>query len=229
MAATKSRRLDGYSGRLTVEQAADGIAAALANARSLVADATLLLNHGRWPRCAALSILAIEEAGKVEILRALLFAGSEQEVKEQWRFYRSHTKKNWMGAFLDFVTPSPTIEDFRGLFDPNAEHPQLLDSVKQLAFYSDCLGKAHWSIPIEVIDEAIARRLHATAAMAAPDSDPPITSLGELRLWVKHLKPVWGRNMLAMKEAMIACYQEAGELGVLRGQSSVEDAVRFLL
>ncbi|MBN1085452.1 AbiV family abortive infection protein [Erwinia aphidicola] len=32
------------------------------------------------------------------------------------------------------------------------EHPFALDQLKQISFYTDCLGKAHWSIPDNVID-----------------------------------------------------------------------------
>jgi|GEM_PF-2972318 hypothetical protein len=51
----------------------------------------------------------------------------------------------------------------------------------------------------------------------------------ELRLWVKHVKPVRKTDMEAMKQAFIECYQEASELGVLGGTNTVEDIVKFLV
>jgi AbiV family abortive infection protein len=90
----KRRPLNQYAGRLTVQQAAEGIAVALRNAYSLVRDAELLLQHGRHARATALAILAIEEAGKVPIIRAILLARTEAELRDEWRAYRSHTKKN---------------------------------------------------------------------------------------------------------------------------------------
>jgi len=54
-------------------------------------------------------------------------------------------------------------------------------------------------------------------------------TVAELRLWVKHVKPVWKTDMGAMKQALIRCYQEASELGVLGGTNSVEDVIKFLL
>ena len=229
MTAKQFRKLEAYSGPLTVEQTAEGIEAALNNARFLVADAELLLERNRWPRAASLSILSIEESGKIGLLRSLLLTDSPEERKKLWRDYRSHTKKNYMGAFFDYVTEWPHIEDFRGLFDSSRDHPQILDALKQIGFYSDCLGNAHWSVPSGVIDEQVARQLFATAKLAAPETPPPFTTTAELRLWVKHIKPVWKTDMLAMKQALIRCYQEGSELGVLGGQNTVEDVVKFLL
>jgi hypothetical protein len=51
----------------------------------------------------------------------------------------------------------------------------------------------------------------------------------ELELWITHLGPVWRKDMASMKRALIDCYQEASDLGVLRGNHKVQDMVRFLL
>ena len=40
------------------------------------------------------------------------------------------------------------------LVSGDSDHPYVLDQLKQIAFYTDCLGDAHWSIPDEVIDES---------------------------------------------------------------------------
>jgi hypothetical protein len=34
-------------------------------------------------------------------------------------------------------------DEFGGLFEPAAEHPYILDQLKQVSIYTDCLGKAH--------------------------------------------------------------------------------------
>jgi len=60
-----------FTGALTAKTAATGIHFANENARSLLADAELLYVNGRYERCAALAILAIEEAGKSTILRSI--------------------------------------------------------------------------------------------------------------------------------------------------------------
>ena len=83
-----------YRGSLTPEEAARGIEVAYANATNLLGDADALLHAKRWPRAAALAILAIEEAGKGGILRGLLLARTDEERKAEWRAYRHHMDKN---------------------------------------------------------------------------------------------------------------------------------------
>ena len=228
MPSEKFRRLRSYKGRLTVSQAAAGISVAIANARQLADDAELLRDHGRWPRASSLAILAIEEAGKIPLIRHLLLVESDSDIERLWKDYRSHTKKNVMGAFLDHVTPSPRIEDFRPLFDATSDHPQRIDALKQLSFYSDCLSDCRWSAPSEVIDESTAISLCLIARLSAPAHDGPMTSAEELELWVKHLKPAWGSDMSQMKKAVQNCFSDAAKRGVLRGKIDVADIAEFL-
>jgi AbiV family abortive infection protein len=228
MAALGFKKLDAYSGPLSPMQAAAGIQVAVENARTLLADAQSLFDAKRWPRAASLAILAIEEAGKIPLLRELLVL-PDSELKTAWRNYRSHTEKNVLGGFAEHVESSSNIEDFRPLYDKDNDKPRVLDAVKQLGFYSDCLGKCHWSAPSEVVGEELAKSLLATAGAIVPSSESPMRSAAELELWVKYLRPVWRKDMATMKRALIDCYQEASDRGVLRGNLKVEDMVRFLL
>ena len=90
------KRLNQYKGRLTPAEIAKGMNYALANARRLVTSASLLLESGDYPLAGSISALAIEEAGKVNVLRSLSVARSDKDVAQCWREYRSHTKKNVM-------------------------------------------------------------------------------------------------------------------------------------
>jgi AbiV family abortive infection protein len=159
-------KLDAYRGSLTPAQIAEGINHAAHNARRLVEDAELLIDSGRFPSACSLAALAIEEAGKVSILRELALARSDSEVRGSWKRYRSHTQKNvtWLLPQLASSGASK-LADFKPLFEDGAEHPELLDQVKQLGFYTDCLGEAHWSVPDEVIDEKLARSIVGTAKL----------------------------------------------------------------
>lgn len=89
-----SRKRNGYKGRLTAEQIAEGMTAAVENAVRLAGDAEVLLAHGSFATAASLAALAIEEAGKDSILRALAVARTDEEVLGCWKSYRSHTRKN---------------------------------------------------------------------------------------------------------------------------------------
>src|SRR3989442_5369225 len=217
-----------YVGRLTPRQAAEGIQAALANARALLSEAELLLGHGRWPRAVALSILAIEEAGKPALIRALLLARNDGELSDEWRAYRSHVQKN-----INWILPelaakgAAVLEDLRLIVDPTSDHPHILEALKQVAFYSDVYGECRWSIPAQAIDEDAARRFVALARLLASGPEA-MTTEAELELWVKHMAPVWKGDMSDMKQALVACYAEAEAHGVLWAKATASEMVRFL-
>jgi AbiV family abortive infection protein len=217
-----------YYGPLSVEQAAAGIHSALENAKSLLADAELLLENGRWARAAALAILAIEEAGKVPTIRALLLSRDANELREEWRAYRSHTKKNVLWILPELAAKGARfLDDLRPTMDPASDHPQILETIKQLAFYTDAYGKCHWSSPVAAIPEGLAKSMVTLARLlAAPDQG--MTTAEELTLWVKHMASVWKGPMWEMSQALAACYQEAEEKGLLRGTSSASSMTKFL-
>lgn len=195
-----------FRGSLSIQQVADGMNCATANASRLAKDARLLLSNGRWPTAASVAALSIEEAGKVVILRRLLTA-EDGQVAGLWREYRLHTKKNVNWIFPDLVRDGARcLDDFRRMVDGSSDHPELLDALKQLGFYTDCLGNAHWSVPVEVVDEALATKLVRHAEILAPDRT---ITVRELELWVKHMKPFAdGRDYERAKIALVDWYAE---------------------
>ncbi|PNV28115.1 hypothetical protein xavtCFBP7764_12370, partial [Xanthomonas citri] len=86
--------------------------------------------------------LGVSEAGKVSILRALAVARTDDEVRGCWKDYRSHTHKNyaWISPQL-FASGARQLDHFRPMFGEGSDHPALLDNLKKLGFYTDCLGK----------------------------------------------------------------------------------------
>ena len=183
------KRLDQYSGQLTASQIAQGINAARRNSARLANDAKLLLEAKRFASAASLAVLAIEEAGKSSILREIALARDDKELKAAWRSYRSHTSKNQAWLFVElFLKGARRLHDFAPLFSEESDHPYILDQVKQISFYTDCLGNAHWSCPDEIIDESLARSLVTTASILGKGED---VSEREIELWIQHLKPVW--------------------------------------
>lgn len=167
-------RLDQFRGKLDPAAVAQGINAANSNARRLVKDAKLLLEAHRYPTAAAMAILAIEESGKISILRGLCVAHDSKELTREWRNYRSHTKKNasWILPQL-LAAGARQLEDMRPMFDERSDHPDVLDQLKQLAFYTDCLGKGHWSEPSTAIQSGLARALVKTAEILIRAGTPP--------------------------------------------------------
>lgn len=228
MTETKKKVIAQYKGRLTPQQAAEGITVALTNAKALVKDSELLLEHERYPRAAALAILAIEEAGKVSLIRALLLARDESEVREEWRAYRSHTKKNVLYILPDLAARgAKSSQDLWPTMGPNSDHPEVLEALKQVALYTDAYGACRWSLPGDAITSDIATSLVSVARLLS-QGGAPMTTAQELELWVKHVGPVWKKEMWEMRQALAACYAEAEERGFLKGQSSAAELVRFL-
>ncbi|MDA8125568.1 MAG: AbiV family abortive infection protein [Deltaproteobacteria bacterium] len=219
------KRLDSYKGKLTVDQIAEGINAAKKNAKRLFEDANLLLEAGRFPSAAALAILSIEEAGKVSILRELALAKTTGDVNEAWNHYRSHTKKNATWLLPQFAQQGARkLEDFKALFDESSDHPYILDQVKQIAFYTDCLGKAHWSLPQDVIDESLAKTLTQIASIFAKDKNVTKT---EIDLWIKHIGPVWNQAPSWMNHALCNWYRAMQEAGLAPlGENEIEKFIK---
>jgi AbiV family abortive infection protein len=198
------KKLDAYQGKLTPAQIAQGMNAAAANAQRLAADAAALLEARRFPTAASLAILSIEEAGKCSILRSLALARTNVELSEVWKEYRSHTRKNaaWLLPQL-VASGARTLDDLRPLFEEDSDHPYVLDQIKQLGFYTDCLGQAHWSTPDAVIDGALAQMLVKIASLFARKSNH---TEKEVRLWIEHVGPVWKKDPAWMKQALVNWY-----------------------
>lgn len=217
-----SKKLPSYKGQLSFAQIAEGMTAASENAARLAQDAKLLLDAGRLPTACSLAALSIEESGKVSILRAMSLARDDNELKQEWKRYRSHTNKNVQWIFPQLVAEGARrLDDLRPLFEKDAEHPYLLDQVKQLGFYTDCLGdKGHWSIPDEVIDGELADQLVSTAELLSSVSP---TSEREIELWVEHVGPVWKQDLNWMKRAVASWYEAMQREGLKPdGESGIE-------
>jgi len=198
------KKLNSYKGPLLPSEIAVGINATRINSRRLIDDAELLLHKNRFPSAAALAILSIEEGEKGSILLALPFAKSDGEILSEWKKYRSHTRKNvgWIAPDLIF-NGARTFEDFRPIFDSKSDHPFLLDNLKQLCFYTDCLGQRNWANPSEIVNESIANEIVKTARRLAPTED---VTVREIELWIQHMEPVYAKDLVQMKQAVISWY-----------------------
>lgn len=198
--------------------------AANANAKRLQEDAQALLEAGRIPTAASLAALSIEESGKVSILRQLATATAPEEVAAAWKGYRSHTRKNaqWLLPELA-VKGARKLEDFRPLFEEDAEHPVVLDHIKQLGLYTDCLGNCHWSAPTEVVDEQLAKSLVQIAKLLVGERE---IAVEEIELWITHVGSASKDNLVAMKQALIAWYAAMQKAGLRH--SGINEMERFI-
>jgi AbiV family abortive infection protein len=195
-----------YRGRLTPAQAAEGINAANANARRLAEDAQALFDRGSFATAASLAILAVEEKGKAGILRMLLIASSDDDLREEWKRYRRHTEKNQFLLILDMLRcGARKLSDFRELFtEETASARRAFDLVKQFGFYTDCCGdNVHWATPTEAIDEDFASLMVRIAHVITRDEHR--VTAREMELWAEYTRGgVSEQSLLAWCEAVQA-------------------------
>ncbi len=213
-----SHNLNQYKASLTADQVAEGMTAANRNAKRLLEDAKLLLDARRFPSAAALSILSIEESGKNSVLRGLALANSADELKRGWRDYRSHTKKNVAWILPDLAAKGArSADELQPIFDEQSDHPYVLEQVKQISLYTDCLGKAHWSIPDDVIDEPLARGLLQIAEIFSQDR---VIETEEIELWIEHLGPGWQGPDRWVRKALVNWHKAKVKRGLISSSES---------
>ena len=175
-------------------------------------DAKLLLEHGRFPTAVSVAALSIEEAGKISVLRGLAFAPNEAVRKRAWKDYRSHRSKNpaWILPRL-VAQGARSLDALRLAADPSGTHSLLLDQLKQLGLYTDCLEPGTWTEPQTAIDEALANELVSIADLMARERT---FTRRELELWIEHMQPVYGAPLHEMKAALLRWYAAMREAGL---------------
>lgn len=206
-------RLPQYKGQLNPSQVADGINAASSNAKRLASDAQLLLDNERFPTAASIAILAIEEYGKVSILRGLSNAATPDAVKDGWRQYRTHTKKNGMSIFIDlFLAGARKLHEFAPAVESDQDHNYAFDNLKQLGFYSDCLEPIKWMSPSDVVTAQESKRIVTIANILARSLRP--VTIKEIELWVQIVGPSLSGTKADAETALANWYTAMQESGL---------------
>lgn len=154
-----------------VQALAEGL---LTNAASLVADAQLLCSAGRFPRVYSLSVLALEELGKIGVLMgvsAALLAAQPVDWKAIHAILHSHQAK----LLVYTATLQAWAVVWRGqAFDPASvdwplelKRARALNTLKQDGLYVR-LHKGTAITPTEEIDEGRASRVLEVASRLLP-------------------------------------------------------------
>ncbi|EHO07012.1 hypothetical protein HMPREF9714_02863 [Myroides odoratimimus CCUG 12901] len=195
-----------FTQKLSIKLATEISNGALENAKSLYEDAKLLYDNEKYARAISLAILSIEESGKPSIIRSILLEDDPKELSKLWKSYRRHQDKNSMWIIPELIlNGAKKIDDLRKVVDKDSDHFQILDDLKQLCFYSDVFTKGKLSIPQNVATKEIAQSIVETARINIKEV---LFTEESLEIWVKHLKPVWKREMHKMKLAVKNCYLE---------------------
>jgi AbiV family abortive infection protein len=215
------RLIEPYRGQLSPKEIAHGMNAAGRNAKRLLKDAKLLNEAKRFPTACSLAILSIEESGKLSILRSIATAQDEKELRRRWKEYRDHQMKNVMWIITELAGKGArTLDDLKPIFDRESEHPAILDTVKQIGFYTDCNGQGHWSEPDSVVDEGLAQKMLDIAEILTPKHE---TTEREVELWIAHVGPHWGTP--EMKKGAVEFYKAMLMEGLT--QHRVEEVEQF--
>lgn len=219
-----SKKLPQYKGELNSQQIVEGIMSAQNNACRLLKSANVLFEHADYPTASSLAILAIEESGKISILRSLSLARDENEIKEDWRRYRSHIAKNVMWSMFKYIhTGKNKLEDFKLIFDANNKDSYELDQIKQLGFYTDCLGNAHWSTPLAIIDKDFAEFILNIAKISCHEGNN--ITIKEIELWKECMSPVWKQSLANMKKGILMWRHKMREEGLTSKPDHFDDFI----
>lgn len=91
-----------------------------------------------------------------------------------------------------------TLSSLAPTIDAEADHAWALDDLKQVSFYTDCLGQRHWSSPEEVIDAHLANTIVARAEAVV--AVRPMSER-QLELWAEIVGPQYKKP--GMKDAVL--------------------------
>ena len=218
-----SRQLSAFRGELSAKDVADGINAAIRNAKRLATDAKLMLDAKRYPTAAALAIFSLEETEKVSTLRALSVAQTKDELNQAWEDYRSNRSKNtaWIAAELD-AKGAGHLSGFSEAMEKDAHHTSMLAILKRLGLHTECYRKGYWSEPSVVIDANAANVLTRIAESACAKTE--VTDR-EIALWVEHVGPAW--HSPKMPDALLRWAQAMEEEGLIKPNTDDVNRIGF--
>lgn len=214
MSNTVEKKLTQYKGILSATQIADGMNAAIQNAQRLLNSAQVIFNAEDYPTSTSLAILAVEESGKSGILRSIALTKDEKYLKKLWKSYRTHTKKNISWSIECFIwNDIIRLDDFKKIFALNNSIPYKLDFLKQLGFYTDCLGDdGHWCVPATFITREDASHVLERAKRICRNKE---VSVKEIELWIECLSPVWMKSMDEMKQGLLQWRRKMRDTGLI--------------
>jgi len=149
-----------YNGKLTLEQISEGIYLCIKNALNLFGDAYVLQKAKRFPSALSLLLVAIQEVGKINILKNMVTISTRDQKrwKKEWQSFRKHETKDYLGYNIKI---SSDFHDSPG----EAFWQQLLyiknfaparEKVRQLVLYLDYIAddKKWWS-PDEITKDMV--------------------------------------------------------------------------
>ena len=196
---------------------------AISNADRLVADAELLYQNGRYPSAVAMAILAIRrrEGGSLKEPRG---CQNFRRCPRRWKAYRTHTEKNLKFAFPGLTSKGASkLEDYFPLFK-DTQYPQLVENFEADKRLYRLSGQGKLVYPKFCHYGGPGRTIVSTARLLIRKKSK-ITEK-EIELWIKHVGPVWKKDLELMKAGLICFYTAMINEGLFNG--NLEEVQEFL-
>lgn len=153
-------------GYLTPEEIQEGIDLCFQNVQDILEECNLLLENGKPARVLALSISAIEEMGKINVLRSInRLPKNKQRLRSvAWKNYFNHKYKSSMSFFNTVPDENRTTIDSIFLSALLArEQADITEGIRQMAIYTSYSPKKKmWHSP-RMIDYDLAHDYLQTA------------------------------------------------------------------
>ncbi len=156
-------------GYVTPVEIQKGIYYCIQNVVDILEDYNLLLENNRYTRALALSISALEEMGKISVLRSInRLPKNKQKLRSiEWNKFYEHQHKSSLGLFNTVRDEYKTTIDSI-IFSASFVNEQavLTEDLRQMALYTSySASKKTWYSPREV-DRETASRYFQTARAA---------------------------------------------------------------
>jgi AbiV family abortive infection protein len=143
---------------MSQDQLEDAAARVLSNAKSLLADAELLMSHQRFARSASISVLALEELAKLPMLRrasSCVLLNKPFNWKKLSTRLKAHDEKLGVVDMVSFVLAGPMLSGDAGVEAVRKRGRQSnaadgLNRLKQAGFYVSVAPDSNVS-PTDVI------------------------------------------------------------------------------
>ena len=149
-----------YEGKLSLEEISKGIKFCLENATALLIDAEILFRAKRYPRSLSLLLTAIQEVGKVTILKKMIMISIDdtKSWKKLWSEFKSHPNKDLFGysnkISINFSTQPGEAFWHQLLYKKN--YASAKEKIRQLSLYSDYISyEKRWWSPEEITEEIV--------------------------------------------------------------------------
>lgn len=150
--------------KIDMKKAIEGMASCSDNARKLARDARIMYGRHRYSTALALSIISLEEIGKVWLLNVVCHAQRLQEDVDWgafWKSWRSHDMKGGMASIIDLGLYGADAADL-------AKRSIILGDLAQLreqSLYVD-YSSQQWHHPKEVPREWVLEILEAAESLS---------------------------------------------------------------